>query len=66
MQTPGTRTKNVNNRVQDKKINVVYLKKDFDEISFDIENLNNQNNKSDIKEQTTHDLDVTSILPHSD
>ena len=38
MQTPGTRTKNVNNRIQDKKINVVYLKKDFDEISFDIEN----------------------------
>ena len=37
MQTPGTRTKNVNNRIQDKKINVVYLKKDFDEISFDIE-----------------------------
>ena len=38
MQTPGTRTKNVNNRVQDKKINVVYLKKDFEEINFDIEN----------------------------
>lgn len=37
MQTPGTRTKNVNNRVQDKKINVVYLKKDFEEINFDIE-----------------------------
>ena len=37
MQTPGTRTKNVNNRIQDKKINVVYLKKDFDEISLDIE-----------------------------
>ena len=37
MQTPGTRTKNVNNRIQDKKINVVYLKKDFDEIIFDIE-----------------------------
>lgn len=37
MQTPGTRTKNVNNRIQEKKINVVYLKKDFDEISFDIE-----------------------------
>ena len=31
------------------------------QISFDIENLNNQNNKSDIKEQTTHDLDVTSV-----
>ena len=38
MQTPGTRTKNVNKRVQDKKINVVYLKKDFEEINFDIEN----------------------------
>lgn len=37
MQTPGTRTKNVNNRIQDKKIKAVYLKKDFDEISFDIE-----------------------------
>ena len=38
MQTPGTRTKNVNKRVQDKKINVVYLKKNFEEINFDIEN----------------------------
>lgn len=37
MQTPGTRTKNINNRIQDKKINVVYLQKDFDEIGFDIE-----------------------------
>lgn len=37
MQTPGTRTKNVNNRIQDKKINVVYLKKEYDEILFDIE-----------------------------
>lgn len=37
MQTPGTRTKNIKNRIQDKKINVVYLKKDFDEIGFDIE-----------------------------
>lgn len=37
MQTPGTRTKNVSKRIQDKKINVVYLKKDFDEISLDIE-----------------------------
>ena len=37
MQTPGTRTKNVNNRIQDKKINVVYLKKDFEDINFDIE-----------------------------
>ena len=38
MQTPGTRTKNINNRIQDKKINVVYLKKDLYEIKFDIEN----------------------------
>lgn len=37
MQTPGTRTKNVNNRIQNKKINVVHLKKDFDEILVDIE-----------------------------
>ena len=37
MQTPGTRTKNVNKRVQDKKINVVYLKKDFEEINFEIQ-----------------------------
>lgn len=37
MQTPGTRTKNVNNRIQNKKINVVYLKKDFNEILEDIE-----------------------------
>ena len=38
MQTPGTRTKNISKRIQDKKINVVYLKKEFDEIKFDIEN----------------------------
>ena len=38
MQTPGTRTKNVAKRIQDKKINIVYLKKDFNEINFDIEN----------------------------
>ena len=38
MQTPGTRTKNVEKRIQDKKINVVQLKKDFNEINFDIEN----------------------------
>ena len=38
MQTPGTRTKNVNKRIQDKKINVIYLKKEFNEINFDIEN----------------------------
>ena len=32
MQTPGTRTKNTEKRIQDKFINVVYLKKDFEEI----------------------------------
>ena len=32
MQTPGTRTKNTEKRIQDKFINVVYLKKNFDEI----------------------------------
>ena len=37
MQTPGTNAKDINKRVQDKKINVVYLKKDFEEINFDIE-----------------------------
>lgn len=37
MQTPGTNSKNINKRIQDKKIKVIYLKKDFDEISFDIE-----------------------------
>ena len=37
MQTPGTNTKDINKRIQDKKINVVYLKKDFEEINFEIE-----------------------------
>lgn len=37
MLRPGTRTKNKENRIQDKKINVVYLKKDIEEIEFDIE-----------------------------
>ena len=37
MQTPGTRTKNINNRIKDKKINVVYLKKEFENIAFEIE-----------------------------
>lgn len=36
MQTPGTRTKNIEKRIHDKTINVVYLKKSFDEIIFDI------------------------------
>lgn len=38
MQTPGTRTKNIQKRIQDKKINVIYLKKDIEEINFEIEN----------------------------
>lgn len=38
MQTPGTRTKNTNNRIQDKKINVINLNKTFEEIKIDIEN----------------------------
>ena len=37
MQTPGPRTKNINNRIKDKKINVVYLKKEFENIAFEIE-----------------------------
>ena len=37
MLTPGTRTKNKENRIQDKLINCVYLKKDIEEINFDIE-----------------------------
>ena len=37
MQTPGTNNKDENKRIQDKKINVVYLTKNFDEINFDIE-----------------------------
>ncbi len=37
MLTPGTKNKNTSNNVQDKLINVVYLKKEIDEIQFDIE-----------------------------
>ena len=37
MLTPGTRTKNKDKRVQDKVINTVYLKKDVEEIEFEIE-----------------------------
>lgn len=37
MQTPGTRTKNLKNRVQNKTVNVVYLKKQIDEINLEIE-----------------------------
>lgn len=38
MQTPGTKTRDVSKRVQDKKVNVIYLKKEFEEIELDIEN----------------------------
>ena len=37
MLTPGTKNKNASNNVQDKTINVVYLKKEIDEIQFDID-----------------------------
>ena len=37
MLTPGTKSKNNEKNVQDKMINVVYLKKDIEEIQFDIE-----------------------------
>ena len=37
MVTPGTKNRKTKNNVQDKKINVVYLKKDIEEIQFDIE-----------------------------
>ena len=37
MLTPGTRTKNKENRIDDKLINTLYLKKDEEEIDFDIE-----------------------------
>ena len=37
MQAPGTRTKNLDKRIKDKKINVVYTKKDIEEINFEIE-----------------------------
>ena len=38
MLTPGTRNKDREKRIQDKIINSVYLKKDIEEIEFDIEN----------------------------
>lgn len=38
MQTPGTRTKDTKKKIKDKKINVIYLKKSFDEININIEN----------------------------
>lgn len=34
---PGTKSKKEENNIQDKKINVIYLKKDIEEIEFDIE-----------------------------
>lgn len=37
MLTPGTKTKNKENRVQDKVINCIYLKKEREEIDFDID-----------------------------
>lgn len=37
MLTPGTRNKDKEKRIQDKTINVVFLKKDIEEIEFDIE-----------------------------
>ena len=37
MLTPGTKNKNAEKNVQDKTINAVYLKKEIDEIQFDIE-----------------------------
>ena len=37
MLTPGTRTKNKEKRIQDKIINTIYLKKDEEEIEFEIE-----------------------------
>ena len=37
MLRPGSRTKNIEKRIQDKKINTVYLKKDIEEIDFCIE-----------------------------
>ncbi len=37
MLTPGTRTKNKENRIQEKTINTVYLGKEIEEIEFDVE-----------------------------
>ncbi len=38
MLPPGTSTKNIENRIKDKTLNFVYLKKDIEEIEDDIEN----------------------------
>jgi len=37
MLTPGTRTKNKENRIQEKTINTIYLAKDLEQIEFEIE-----------------------------
>ena len=37
MQAPGTKNKDKSKRIQDKTINAIYLKKDIEEIEFDIE-----------------------------
>lgn len=37
MLTPGTRTRNTEKRIQDKMIQAIYLKKEIEEIEFDIE-----------------------------
>ena len=37
MLTPGTRNKDLKKRIQDKKINTIYLKKDIEEIELEIE-----------------------------
>ena len=47
MLTPGTKNKNIEKNVQDKKINVVYLKKEVDEVQLDdeIEKLKSEKQK---------------------
>ena len=45
MLPPGSTTKNANNRIKDKKANFVYLKKDREEIEFDIESENIKSEK---------------------
>lgn len=45
MLKPGTRNKNKEKRIQDKKINVVYLKKSIEEIEIELENGNIKSEK---------------------
>lgn len=45
MLTPGTKSKNESQNVQDKMINVVYLKREIDEIQFDIDTGNIKSEK---------------------